>query len=131
MASKIPRGLAVAAGACLAMGLGFVCAGPSSRRRRTTQTTTPSSDSILTLEPLLDRLDRIEARLSSIEARPIQAPPSAAELESRMQRKAKEIEMLQAQMSEARQKEADGDVARLAALFAEVKHPLLTGPVVH
>lgn len=124
MAGRIPGGLAVAAGACLAMGLGLTFAGPSGRRRRAPPINPLSSDSILVLEPILDRLDRIETRLSSIEARPIPAIPSAAELDLTIRRHAKDIEMLQAQMTEARQREADGDIARLAALFAEVKHPL-------
>jgi hypothetical protein len=67
MASTILKGLAVAAGTGLAIGFGY--------KRRS-----DSSDDILALEPLLDRLDRIEARMSAVEARPL--PDVQAMLES-------------------------------------------------
>lgn len=139
MASKIPRELAVTAGAGLvavaawtglAIGLGSVFLGPGKRRRGTAQEIAPSSDNTLMLEPLLDRLDRIEARVSAVEARLTPAATSVAELDSRIQRQTKDIEALQVQMGETRQRETDGDLARLATLFVEVKHPLYTGTIV-
>ena len=69
MASKILGGIAVAAGTGLAIGLGLVCLGPDNRRGRTGRIGTPSSGSVLPPEPLLDRIERIEARLSAMEAR--------------------------------------------------------------
>jgi hypothetical protein len=63
MASKIIKGLAVAAGTGLAIGFG-------SKRRTQTTSMSDSLDNIPAIELLLDRLDRIEARMSAGEARP-------------------------------------------------------------
>jgi hypothetical protein len=123
MVNKILRGLAVAAGTGLAIGLGFAYLGPGKRRRRTSAMSTSSSDSILMLEPILDRLDRIEARLSTVEARPVPAvtvhSTSLAELDLRIQEQTKDIEALQVQMSETRQRVA-AEAAVVERRFAEV-----------
>lgn len=73
MASKILKGLAVAAGTGLAIGFG---------RKRRTQATPIGAASDITpaTEPLLDRLEQIEARVSAVEARPL--PNFEALLES-------------------------------------------------
>jgi hypothetical protein len=63
MVGKILKGLAVAAGMGLAIGFG--------KWRRQATSMNDSSDNILALEPLLDRLDRIETRMSAVESRPI------------------------------------------------------------
>ncbi len=66
MASKIFKGLAVAAGTGMAIGFG------NKRRTQTTTHTTTMGDSlddIPAIELLLDRLDRIEDRISAVEAR--------------------------------------------------------------
>jgi hypothetical protein len=67
MAGKILKGLAVVGGTGLAIGFGS-----KQRTQAATQATTmsDSSDNIPAIEPLLDRLDRIEARMSAVEARP-------------------------------------------------------------
>ncbi|MDP9054863.1 MAG: hypothetical protein M3N93_11275 [Acidobacteriota bacterium] len=59
-------------------------------------------DDILKLEPLLDRLEHVEARLKAVEAR-----PAGAELEMRVRLHARDIETLQMQMNESRQRAAD------------------------
>jgi hypothetical protein len=63
MAGKIFKGLAVAAGTVLAIGFG-------SKRRTQATTVSDSSDNIPAIEPQLDRLDRIEARVTVVESRP-------------------------------------------------------------
>jgi hypothetical protein len=73
MASKILKGLAVAAGTGLAIGLG--------RKRRTQATPIGAApDNTPAMEPPLDRLGHIEARVSAVEARPV--PNFEALLES-------------------------------------------------
>ena len=64
MASKILKGLAVAAGTGLAIGFG-------GKRRTQAISMNDSSENILAIEPFLDRLDRIESRMSAVEARPV------------------------------------------------------------
>jgi hypothetical protein len=64
MASKILKGLAVAAGTGLAIGFG-------SKRRSQAPSMSDASDNSPAIESPLDRLDRIEARMSAVEARPI------------------------------------------------------------
>ena len=65
------------------------------------------------LEPLLERLDRIETRISAVEAQP------ANELDERIRRQAEEIESLQLQLSDHRQKVA-GEMAAIEKRFADV-----------
>jgi len=105
MASKLLRGLAVAAGTGLAIGFGFVYLGTGKRRRKATRTDTAPSDSILLIEPILDRLDRIESRVSAMESRPIPLAESAslAELDLRIRRQTDDIETLQTRINETRQ----------------------------
>jgi hypothetical protein len=114
MVSKSPIGVAVAAGTGLAIGLSFLCLGPGKRRRNT-------SNGVLLLEPLLDRLDCIETRLSAVETRPVSLANSVslAEPDLRIQQQTKAIEALQAQMSETRQRIA-ADAALVERRFAEV-----------
>jgi hypothetical protein len=85
MANKIFKGLAVAAGTGLAIGFGS---------RRSTQATSmdDSSDTILALEPLLDRLDSVEARVSAVEAHVAEIPREVpAILESLLARHVEEV----------------------------------------
>lgn len=120
MVSKSPMGVAFAAGTGLAIGLGFVCLGPGKRGRKTTPINTTSSDSILLIEPLLDRLDCIEARLSAVESRPMPANSvSLSGPDPRLEQQTKDIETLQAQMSETRQRIA-ADAALVERRLAEV-----------
>jgi hypothetical protein len=81
MASKILKGLAVAAGTGLAIGFG-------SKRHRQATSMTDSSDNILTIEPLLDRLDRVETRMSAMEARPT---ANIETIEARIERRFAEL----------------------------------------
>jgi hypothetical protein len=121
MVGKSPMGVAFAAGTGLAIGLGFVCLGPGKRRRKTASVSAPFSDGILLIEPLLDRLDSIEVRLSAVESRPAPSAHSISltEPDPRIQQQAKDIETLQVQMNETRKRVA-ADAASVERRFAEV-----------
>ena len=69
---------------------------------------TSFSDDLPTLELLLDRLESIEARLNAVEAHPVAAAGdiSLADLDLRMKQQTTDIETLQVQLSETRQKVA-------------------------
>jgi hypothetical protein len=85
MASKILKGFAVAAGTGLAIGFG-------NRRRTQATSLSGSSEDILAIEPVLDRLDRIEARVSAVEARPIpNFETLQAQMDQRFAEAAKEV----------------------------------------
>jgi uncharacterized coiled-coil protein SlyX len=90
MPNGILKGLAVAAGTGLAMGLtsGRVRVRPVARRADrepgagTPTTTTPAGepdDEFLNIEPLLERLESLEARVETMEFRPGSAKPTASE----------------------------------------------------
>jgi len=121
MDSNSPMGLAVAAGTGLAIGLGFLCLGPGKRRRGEAPTSSTSFDGVRLIEPLLDRLDRIETRVSAVESRPMPLAQtgSLADLDPRIQQQTKDIEALQAQMNETRQRIAS-DAALVERRFADV-----------
>lgn len=106
MASKILKGLAVAAGVGLAVGLGS-----GKRRREENSMHTHFPDDGL----ILERLDRIEFRLSAVETQ----PSSVTALEPRIQQQARDIEMLQLQVAENRQKMA-GEVATIEKRFGDL-----------
>ena len=59
-------------------------------------------DDILKLEPLLDRLERIEARMQGVDAR-----AGAGELEMRVRLQGRDIEALQTQLDDTRQRVAE------------------------
>jgi uncharacterized coiled-coil protein SlyX len=101
MASNILKGFAIAAGLGLAVGLGT---GKQRREDRSTGANLPADGP--SLEPVLERLDRIESRLSAVEIRP---PAITAE----------DIGMLQLQVTEHRQKVA-GEVATIEDRFADL-----------
>jgi hypothetical protein len=63
MVGRILKGLAVAASIGMAIGFG-------GKRRTQATSMNDTSETILAMEPLLDRLDRIEARMSAVEVRP-------------------------------------------------------------
>jgi hypothetical protein len=133
MSTKIPKGfaVAVAVGTGFAIGLGFISSSAPGRRRRTSPVARPESDSILMIEPLLDRLDRIDCCLSAVEARLTPVAASIAELDSRIQQNTRDIEALQVETIQARQENTDRDIARLASLLADVNHPLVAQKIVH
>lgn len=116
MASKILKGFAIAAGLGLLIGLGS-----GKRRRGEIPMNTTLPDEQPSLRPLIERLDHIESRLGAVEARPVAAfdAGSAAELESRIQRQAEEIESLQQQVNDNRQK-VDVEIGGIEKRFADV-----------
>src|ERR1035441_785989 len=104
MASKILKGFAVAAGTGLAIGFG-------NTRRRQAPSTTDTPDNSLAIQALLKRLDRIEARMSAVEARPVSDTGSdgLAQLDHLVQRQTQDLETLRAQV-ERRFAEVAGEV---------------------
>ncbi|HTA43789.1 MAG TPA: hypothetical protein VK789_15145 [Bryobacteraceae bacterium] len=108
MANRLLKGLAVAAGLGLVIGVG-------SGRRRPGEI---SMDKDLrpdhpSPEPLPERLDRIESRIRAVEAQPVN------ELDERICKQAEEIASLQLQLSDHRQKVA-GEVAAIEKRFADI-----------
>ena len=106
MASKILKGFAVAAGLGLAVGLG---SGKRRREENSMHTHLPDDG------PLLERLDRIESRLSAVETH----PSNVTGLELQIQQQARDIEILQLQVTEHRQKVA-GEIAAIQKRFADI-----------
>ncbi len=130
MANGILKGLAVAAGTGLAMGLtsGRVRVRPVAHRPyREPEVSTPAAapasepdDEFLNIEPLLDRLERLEARVESIEFRPRASEPAAgkailfsetseyasllADLDRRVEENTREVALLRRNISEAEQR---------------------------
>jgi uncharacterized coiled-coil protein SlyX len=131
MPNGILKGLAVAAGTGLAMGLtsGRDRVRPVARRPdREPEVSTPAAtfgatpasdpdDEFLNIEPLLDRLERLEARVESIELRPRAAEPVAgsavlfsetsdyaallADLDRRVEENTHDLALLRKSISEA------------------------------
>ncbi len=105
MSSKIVKGLAIAAGTGLAIGLG-------NSRHRPDIPTTPSDaqapESMPEADPLEERLGSIETRLSAVESRPAPSiePAKIAEIEDRFERQNRDIMALRIQMAETREKVA-------------------------
>src|SRR5580700_10529010 len=130
MANGILKGLAVAAGTGLAMGLTSgrvrvrtVARRPDREPEVSTVFTTPASepdDEFLNIEPLLDRLERLEARVESIELRPRAAEPVAgnavlfsetsdyaavlADLDRRVEENTRDLALLRKSITEAEQR---------------------------
>jgi uncharacterized coiled-coil protein SlyX len=126
MPNGILKGLAVAAGTGLAMGLssGRVRVRPVARRpEATTAAANPASepdDEFLNIEPLLDRLERLEARVESIEFRPRAAEPVAgkamlfsetseyaallADLDRRVEENTRDLGLLRKSITDAEQR---------------------------
>ncbi len=102
MASKIIKGLAVAAGLGLAIGIGS-----GNRRAEENHMGTKLPDDDPQAGPIAERLDRIEARMSAIESRSQISAGSEA---------VPEIEALHAQVTEHRKKVA-GQVAAIEKRF--------------
>jgi hypothetical protein len=130
MANGILKGLAVAAGTGLAMGLtsGRVRVRPVARRpdrepEVSAHAAAPASepdDEFLNIEPLLERLERLEARVESIELRPRAAEPVAgntvlfsgtndyavllADLDRRVEENTRDLALLRKSITEAEQR---------------------------
>lgn len=122
--SKIATGVGVAAAAAVGIGLGLLCTGARDRGSRTTQRREPEIDTSLAIAAVLDRLDRIEARLGADRADLAPVENSIADLAARLAQQEKSLEALKRQMGDVRQKEADEDISRLSDLFVRMKHPL-------
>jgi hypothetical protein len=105
MASNFLRGLAVVAGTGLVIGFGGIL------RRRATPMSKLSSN-FPTLKPLMERLDRIEARLGAAEA-------ARPEIDLRIEKQAEDIEALQVQLSETGQRVA-AEATMVELRFAEI-----------
>lgn len=118
MASKILKGLAVAAGLGLAIRLG---SGKRRREENSMHTHLPDDAPLDLMNGALERLDRIESRLrvkeelSAVEAQ----PPNVTGLELQIQQQARDIEMLRSQVTEHRQKVA-GEVATIEKRLADI-----------
>jgi len=93
MACNILKGIAVAGGTGVAIGYG-------SKRRSQAPSMSDTLDITLAIDPLLDRLDRIEARMSAVEARPVSdaGSVSLAALDQLVQRQNHDIEALRTQV---------------------------------
>jgi hypothetical protein len=109
MASTIVKGLTVAAGLGLVIGLGA-----GNRRAEENGMGTKSPDEGAPV-PVLQRLGRIESRIAALESRP-QATASDLELDLRIQAQAKQIETLQLRASEHRGRVA-GEIAEIEKRF--------------
>jgi uncharacterized coiled-coil protein SlyX len=151
MANGILKGLAVAAGTGLAMGLtsGRVRVRPVARlpirepEVRTPVTTSASEpdDEFLNIEPLLDRLERLEARVESMELRPRTAKPAAgeavlfsetsdyaallADLDRRVEENTRDLALLRESISDAEQRLTES-VASVARQVAQTREEMPT-----
>src|SRR3569623_501273 len=118
MANVILRGLAIAAGTGLAMGLTSGCArtvsGPRAVRYRPAVALPPppqeplaltSRDEILDIEPLLDRVERLEDAVDGMKRSPAGAPAdfaaAVASLERRIDEQTRDLELLRQQVEQA------------------------------
>jgi hypothetical protein len=130
MANGILKGLAVAAGTGLAMGLTSghgrvrpVARRPDSEPEVRAHAATPASepdDEFLNVEPLLDRLELLEARVESMELQPRAAEPVAgntvlfsgtndysvllADLDRRVEENTRDLALLRKSITEAEQR---------------------------
>ena len=107
MFKKFIRGLAIAAGTSLAIGIGAAIG--SSRRRKPVKQDRFESDDVLLLEPLLNRLDMIESRIA-------QSP----DLQERLNIHSQEILQLAAKLEDSEER-AQLAAIRLEQRFAEVR----------
>jgi hypothetical protein len=113
MPSKILKRLAIVAGTGLAIGLNSGRSNSGKQGNASTSMNTPSSEGpsegILSLEPLLDRLDRVEFRISAVEARAVPAQS--------------DIEALQLQLNEMRQRVASDVKREIPAILESIIGP--------
>lgn len=140
MANRLLKGLAVAAGTGLALGFSSGRArvrayprshasGPQAPAPRPPQTDDPTplpDDEFLNIEPLLDRLERVEARIELIEHRALPVSPVAsvvhdaapnqyfaaiAELERRVLENTHELTLLRERVTDAERRLTDSVVS--------------------
>lgn len=120
MANRILKGLAVAAGTGLAVGFGSGRArvralphspAPAERIPHVDQPISPNEpdDDFLNIEPLLDRLERVETRIELMEQRPASSPAplphqytvAIADLERRVEENTRELTLLRERVTDA------------------------------
>lgn len=117
MASLL-KSVAIAAGAGIAVGL---CATAAARRVPQREPESSAADDFLRIEPLLDRLERIETRLETAETNPGAAPeahPLAAELNHRIEEQDSELHSLRARLDETERRAA----AAIEAVENRLRH---------
>jgi uncharacterized coiled-coil protein SlyX len=112
---RILKGIAIAAGAGLALGVSATL-----RSRRALYHNFQRDDQLLHLEPLFDRFDRIEERMGAVESRPVQ---EMADFERRLAEQESALREVRAGVEETdRRLVAQTEIAgsRLAQLRAEI-----------
>jgi chromosome segregation ATPase len=130
MANRILKGLAVAAGTGLAMG---ISSGRSRVQSRPSPQYTPVpsevvDDDVLDIEPLLDRIERLEARLesgiasqSSLDRYASQYALALADLERRIDENSREVALLREEISAAERRMTESAAAVRAEIPAIVE----------
>jgi uncharacterized coiled-coil protein SlyX len=118
MANKIIKGLAIAAGTGLAIGLGN-----NRNRPQISANIAPPEDGpeITETSVLNERLDRVENRLGAVEARPQQSADTIfrAEIDARFNRQTRDITALRVEMAATQEKLAAA-VTIVKSQFADV-----------
>jgi uncharacterized coiled-coil protein SlyX len=122
MANRILKGLAVAAGTGLAMGFssGRSRAPSRSDLNYPSAPSEPANDDLLDIEPLLDRIERLEARLESGGASQSYAL-ALADLERRIDENSREVALLREEISAAERRMAESTAAVRAEIPAIVE----------
>lgn len=116
------KSIALAAGAGIAVGL---CATVSTRRAPKRELNSPADD-LLRIEPLLDRLERIEIRLESGEthgSRAGEPEPVSPDLIRRVEEQGAEIEVLRVKIGEA-ERRAVAAVEAVETRFRQVRQEI-------
>jgi chromosome segregation ATPase len=116
--SSLLRNVAIAAGAGIVVGL---CATTTARRVSQKEPEVPATEDFLRIEPLLDRLERIETRLETAEVHrgaTSQAHPLAAELTHRIEEQETELQALRSRLEETERRAA----AAIEAVESRMRH---------
>ncbi len=126
--SKVAVGLGIAAAAALGVGVGLFAPRAANRRPREQQDQTPPIDTTAAISALLDRVEPVETGLGVVCRHITQLANAVANMESSLKKQTEDIEALKLQLTESQKKEVDAEIARLGALFVEMKHPLFNAP---
>jgi len=113
------KSVALAAGAGIAIG--FCATSVTRRAQRPRPETSGGADDVLSIEPLLDRLERIETRLETAEFQPgvaLQARLVSAEFTVRIEEQEAELRSLRAKLDETERRAA----AAVEAVEKRVRH---------
>src|SRR6185437_11975169 len=121
MANRILKGLAVAAGTGLAMGFSSGRSRAYSRPAPVRPSVPPDSisDDILDIEPLLDRIERLEARLES--GGTSEYAQALADLERRIDENSRELALLREEITAAERRMTESTAAVRAEIPAIVE----------